>query len=97
MDAVIRMAISNKQLVEFTYHGLRRVAEPHVYGVLRGKHQLLTYQVAGESSSGRLPDWRRVELSGISGLRVLDEHFPGARPSPSGRQSKFDAVLAVVH
>jgi len=96
MDELIRTAIGNKQLVEFTYGGRRRVAEPHVYGVLRGKYQLLTYQVGGESSSGGLPNWRRVDLSGISGLRLLDEHFPGPRPSPSGRQSKFDTVLAVV-
>ena len=96
MDAVIRMAISNKHLVEFTYHGLRRVAEPHVYGVHRGKQLLLAYQVGGASSSGGLPNWRRVDLSGISQLRVLDEHFPGARPGPSARHSKFDVVLAVV-
>ena len=96
MDQLIRAAIANKQLVEFIYHKLRRVAEPHVYGTLHGKHQLLTYQVAGESSSGGLPNWRRVELSEVSGLRLLEEHFEDPRPTPSGKRSKFDVVLAVV-
>ncbi len=96
MDQEIRSAIANKQLVEFTYHRLHRVAEPHVFGMKDGRHQLLTYQVRGESSSGGLPDWRRVTLSEVSGLRVLDEHFAGPRPYPSGKHSEFDTILAVV-
>jgi hypothetical protein len=96
MDEVIRSAIANRQLVEFTYHDCRRVAEPHVYGTLRGKYQLLTYQVGGESRSGGLPNWRRVDLNEISDLRALDQHFDGPRPTPSGKHSKFDTVLAVV-
>lgn len=96
MDQLIKAAIANKQLVEFTYRGLRRVAEPHVYGTLRDKYQLLTYQVAGESSSGGLPNWRRVELSEVSDMRVLEEHFEGPRPTPSGKHSNFDTVVAVV-
>jgi hypothetical protein len=96
MEQLIRTAIADKQLLEFTYHGLRRVAEPHVYGTVRGKYQLLTYQVGGQSSSGDLPNWRRVDVSGVSDLRLLEERFPGPRPSPSERQSRFDTVLAMV-
>lgn len=96
MDDTIRAAIASKRLVQFTYDGLNRIAEPHVYGILNGKRQLLVFQVAGQSSSGNLPNWRRVDVARISTMRMLDETFPGRRPYPSGDHSSFDTVLAVV-
>lgn len=96
MDREIRDAINERRLVDFTYHDLHRVAEPHVYGVHDGKFQLLTYQVAGDSSSGGLPNWRRVELSEVTALRALSQTFPGRRPNPSGKHSDFDEIIAVV-
>ncbi len=96
MDKQITSAIENKQLIEFTYHRLLRIAEPHVYGVLNGKRQLLTFQIGGESSSGDLPNWRRVNLDEVSGLTVLDQRFAGPRPPASGKASRFDLVIAVV-
>ncbi len=96
MDALIRQAITEKHLIEFQYHGHHRVAEPHVYGRNNGVLQLLVYQVRGQSSSGRLPDWRRVDLHEISGLRLLNERFPGKRPNPSGEHSRWDEYFAVV-
>ena len=96
MDELITSAIEDKHLIEFRYHDLLRIAEPHVYGVLDGKRQLLTYQVGGQSSSGDLPNWRRVNLDEVSGLRVLDERFAGPRPRPSGKSDRFDRVIAVV-
>ncbi len=96
MDTIIRAAIVNKQLLSFSYHGLLRIAEPHVYGVQSGKYQLLCFQVRGQSSSGRLPDWRRIDLSQIQNIQTLDEHFPGHRPYPSGKHSSFDQRLAIV-
>lgn len=96
MDQEIKNAIRNKRLIGFSYHGLHRVAEPHVYGVHDGKVQLLSYQVAGDSSSGGLPNWRRVELEEVTSLTVLEDRFPGRRPNPSGKHSEFDTVIAVV-
>ncbi|MEI6775641.1 MAG: hypothetical protein WCK70_01945 [Chloroflexales bacterium] len=96
MDTIIRAAIANKQLLSFSYHGLLRIVEPHVYGVQSGKYQLLCFQVRGQSSSGRLPDWRRIDLSQAQNLRILDEYFPGRRPYPSGKHSSFDQQLAIV-
>ncbi|MGH7681920.1 MAG: hypothetical protein ACRENN_08035 [Candidatus Eiseniibacteriota bacterium] len=72
------------------------MAEPHVYGIHHGKPQLLTFQVAGESSSGSIPNWRRVDLDDVSDLTLLGEHFAGPRPFPSGKHSKFDHVIVFV-
>ena len=96
MDAIIRSARASHTILEFTYHGLYRVVEPHVYGLLKGEPQMLTYQLRGESSSGGLPQWRRVKLSEVTGLHALGEVFGGPRPYPSGQHSSFDTIFAVV-
>jgi len=50
-DKTIRAAIAERRLLSFDLDGLPRVGEPHDYGVSNGAHQLLFYQVGGESSS----------------------------------------------
>ncbi|NPT37504.1 hypothetical protein [Paraburkholderia xenovorans] len=96
MEKITFEAIENKTLIEFVYHGLRRVAEPHVYGVLNGVKQLLVYQTGGQTSKGGILDWRRFDLGHISQLVVLAQSFPGRRPIPSGRHSSWDACIAIV-
>jgi hypothetical protein len=91
-EQAIRLAIRERRLIEFRLHGLRRIAEPHLYGVYRGARQLLLYQVGGESKSGDLPDWRRAGLPEISDVRLLDECFDGPR-LPSPRHTQWDIVL----
>ena len=96
MDQTIRQAISEKRLTEFMYQGFQRIAEIHVYGVKDGVRQILVYQVRGQSKSGRLPNWRRVNLREVTGLRLLNEIFPGRRANPSGEHSEWDQKLALV-
>ena len=95
LDAKIRAAIDQKRLVELVYGNKRRVVEPHDYGIQKGKVKLLAYQVGG-SSTGRLPNWRWLEVDAISELRLLDRTFPGGRPSPSGKHHKWDQLFARV-
>lgn len=95
IDELIRTAIREKRLIEFRLHGLRRLAEPHLYGIYKGARQLLVYQVGGESKSGDLPDWRRADLLEISGLRLLEQTFPGPRMA-STRHTQWDLVLTRV-
>jgi hypothetical protein len=95
-DRIIRSAILSKTIIEFEYDGYHRVAEPHVYGIKSGVIQLLVFQVAGGSSSGGLPQWRRIDLAMMSGLIETSRHFPGRRPNPSGEHSAFDETWAVV-
>lgn len=89
-------AIQARRVLEFSYHGKYRVAKPHIYGIFNGLHQLLTFQTAGDSASGDLPNWRRLNVDELSDLRITDEVFPGTRPQASGKQSKFDAIIAAV-
>lgn len=96
MDQAIRQAISEKRLTEFMYQGFQRIAEIHIYGVKDGVRQILVYQVRGQSKSGRLPNWRRVNLREVTGLRLLNETFTGRRANPSGEHSEWDQKLALV-
>jgi hypothetical protein len=73
-----------------------RIAEPHVYGTKNEKRRLLVYQVGGGTSSGRLPDWRRIPIDEILGLKTTDQTFPGARDSRSGDYSDWDIIIARV-
>jgi hypothetical protein len=95
IDQALRAAIAGKRLVTFSYQGRPRKAEPHDYGVNKGKVRLFCYQVGGESRSGKLPDWRLLEVSDISGLRITDETFAGGRAmsaSPIDWQPLFASV-----
>ncbi len=96
MNDAICEAIRNKRMVEFEYDGYHRVAEPHVYGVNGGVEQLLVYQVGGQSSSGGLPEWRRMDLHSIVGFQVLGKTFAGRRQTPSGRHSSWDITYEIV-
>lgn len=96
MDQQLVSAIQNRRMIAFDYGGYHRIAEPHVYGLNNGVEQLLVYQVAGGTSSGGLPEWRRVDVPRMSGLRVLEDTLSGPRPNPSGRHSSWDHVYEKV-
>lgn len=87
-------AILNKRLISFEYGGLPRIAEPHVYGVSKGVEELQVYQVGGESSSGGLPQWRRIIVVRMTALELLPQTFPGQRPTPT--HSTWDTIYALV-
>ncbi|HEY8139662.1 MAG TPA: hypothetical protein VIE86_01110 [Nitrososphaera sp.] len=95
--SVIRTAIANRNLVEFTYHGYQRIAEPHVYGIKGGKRKILVYQIGGLTSTGSVPDWRLIGLEEVSGLRVIKgETFAGPRDYKSLNYDDWDTIIAVV-
>jgi hypothetical protein len=92
VDELLRAAIEQKRLIELVYLDKRRVVEPHDYGVHNGSVKLLGYQVGG-SSSGRLPNWRWMEVNLILSLRLLTGTFAGGRPSPSGKHHRWDQLF----
>lgn len=96
VDRLLRKAIAEKRLIQFVLHGRVRIAEPHDYGVRKGVPQLLAYQVAGESQSGGLPQWRWVKLSEASDFVLLDATFAGSRGAESRDHSVWDEVYARV-
>lgn len=66
--------------------------EPHDHGILNGAVQLLGYQVAG-SSSRPLPNWLLMKTNEIEDLALLDQTFPGGRPTASGKHLKWDVLF----
>uniref|UniRef100_E1TID4 WYL domain-containing protein n=1 Tax=Burkholderia sp. (strain CCGE1003) TaxID=640512 RepID=E1TID4_BURSG len=96
MEDLILEAIATKRLIAFHYRNFPRIAEPHVYGITNGAWQMLGYQTGGQSTKGRLPDWRRFDLNYMSQLVLLAETFPGRRLIPSGRHSSWDSRVAIV-
>ncbi len=92
----ILTAIHGKRLLRFRYHDKHRIVEPHDYGIQKGIVNLFTYQTGGESSSSRLPDWRKFAVLSMSSVELLDETFPGSRSVPSQRHQEWDVLFARV-
>ena len=92
IDELLRAAIQQKRLVELIYKEKTRILEPHDYGVHNGSVKLLGYQVGG-SSSGRLPNWRWMEVDSISDLHLLNRTFRGGRPGRSGKHHGWDQLF----
>jgi predicted DNA-binding transcriptional regulator YafY len=93
---LILTAIHEKRLLRFSYHDKPRIVEPQDYGIQKGIVNLFTYQTAGESSSSRLPDWRKFAVQGMSDVELLDQNFPGSRSVPSQRHQEWDVLFARV-
>ena len=96
MNQTILNAIVKKQIISFSYRGHDRIAEPHVYGSKDGVEQVLVYQVGGSSSSGGLPEWRRVDVQLMTNLALTGQEFPGPRPTTTGNHSAWDVTYAIV-
>lgn len=91
IDEVLRTAILKKRLVKLTYQGKPRIIEPHDYGMHNGTVKLLSYQLAG-ASRGPLPNWRWMEVDGISEIGLLDRTFRGGRPNSAGKHHTWDEL-----
>ena len=76
----ILTAIHERRLLRFTYLDKIRIVEPHDYGIQKGIVNLFAYQIAGQSSSSRLPDWRKFAVPRISSLELLEKVFPSVYP-----------------
>jgi hypothetical protein len=85
-------AIEQTRMLRLVYHDKERVLEPHDHGVLNGSVQLLGYQTAGKSSR-RLPNWLLLKAGDIIGLELLDQTFPGGRPTATGNHIKWDKLF----
>ena len=74
----ILTAIHERRLLRFKYHDKERIVEPQDYGIQKGVVNLFTYQTAGESSSSRLPDWRKFAVLNMSSLNCWMKLSPAA-------------------
>ena len=96
MHKLILTAIHGRRLLRFNYHGKERIVEPQDYGIQKGIAYLFTFQTAGESSSSRLPDWRKFAVLSMSNLELMHETFPGSRAVPSQKHQEWDVLFARV-
>ena len=85
-------AIEHRRMIRLLYHRRNRILEPHDHGILNGSVQLLAYQVGG-SSSRPLPNWILMKANEIADLELLDQIFPGGRPTASGKHLKWDKLF----
>jgi hypothetical protein len=92
VDPVIWTAIEHRRLLRLRYRNKDRIVEPHDYGVHNGIVKLFTYQVGG-SSSQKLPNWRWVETDLASDVQLLNQTFPGGRPTKSPKHHKWDKLF----
>ena len=92
--SAIRSAIEKRQVVEFSYKGHIRIAEPHIYGIKNEKRQLLVYQIGGGTSSGGIPDWRRLNIDEISGFKVTDQTFVPRPELKQGDRGDWDVIIS---
>ena len=92
VDRLLRAAIAHKHVIQFLYKSKPRIVEPHDYGIHKGNVKLFGFQVGGLSSEP-LPNWRWVLVNSISDLRLLDEKFPGRRPTASGKHHVWDQLF----
>ena len=86
------MAIEQRCIIRLVYHTKVRMVEPHDHGILNGSVQVLAYQIGG-SSSRPLPNWLLMKTDEIDEIQLLDQTFPGGRPTPSGRHVKWDELF----
>jgi hypothetical protein len=89
---LIWTAIEQTRMLRLMYHDKQRILEPHDHGILNGSVQLLGYQTAGKSSR-RLPNWLLMKTDEIVDLELLDQTFPGGRPTATGNHIKWDKLF----
>ena len=91
-DPLLWKAIEERRMIRLLYHRRLRIVEPHDHGILNGSVQLLAYQVGG-SSSRPLPNWILMKADEIIDLELLDQTFPGGRPTASGKHLKWQTLF----
>jgi hypothetical protein len=91
-NSLLWRAIEDRRVIRLLYHRRNRILEPHDHGILNGSVQLLAYQVGG-SSSRPLPNWILMKADEIDELELLDQMFPGGRPTASGKHLKWNPLF----
>ncbi|WP_414891430.1 hypothetical protein [Pseudomonas serboccidentalis] len=94
MKQTIIDAISNHQVLTFTYSGIARVVEPHAVGLTRnGKEMLCCFQThGGHVTPGH--EWDFCELNKICDLKTSGAIFRDPRPDYRPGDSRMMVIFA---
>jgi hypothetical protein len=90
--AEIVKAIEETRMIRLMYHNKERILEPHDHCILNASAQLLGWQTAG-ASSRPIPNWILMKTDEISELTLLDQTFPGGRPTAKGEHIEWDVLF----
>jgi len=93
VDPLLWTAIEQRRLLRLRYRNKERIVEPHDYGIHHGIVKLFTCQIAG-ASSRKLPHWQWIETDVASDVQLLNQTFPGGRPTKSGSSRLADVAAA---
>jgi predicted DNA-binding transcriptional regulator YafY len=86
----IDRAIREKRRLRFIYHDVARLVEPQCHGIgHRGTELLRAYQLKGGAQPEPLFD-----VSKISNLQLLDEHFEKPGPNYTRDDSAMQEIFA---
>jgi hypothetical protein len=93
MYRLFREAILTRKQITCIYHQHYRELCPHVLGYKDGQEKALTYQFAGESTSGLPPggEWRCLVLAQVHSARLRDGEW-----HTGDRHSKTQACVDIV-
>ena len=81
----------------FSYGGVVRVVEPHLYGRTTAGHEALSaWMRPGWSRADPEGGWRMYRLDGVEDLQVLPEGFAGPRPDFNPADPHFVDVFCRV-
>lgn len=82
MNDTYTNAIAARSQLEIVYHGLRRIIDPHAYGIARtGNFLLRAWQISGGSRSGQATGWKLFDVKDISSVTILPSTFLGPQPA----------------
>jgi hypothetical protein len=99
--AVLQQALTEKRPVALRYHGHDRILCPHAIGWKNGRLRVLSYQVAGTTTTRPSPDeptqrWRCMFLDEIEAPVITDGRWESApNYSPSNANGIDELVLAI--
>lgn len=80
MNPKVCEAIKTRSIVEFDYHGEKRIVEPHCHGISKKGNEILRgYQIGGGTVSGDPSNWRLFNIEDVINLKITDETFDGPR------------------
>jgi hypothetical protein len=99
--AVLAEALRHLRPVQVRYHGHVRLLCPHALGWKNGRPKVLSYQAAGTTSTGGLPDdprqrWRSMFVDEIDELMVTEHRWESADNNQVATSNCFDQLELAV-
>ena len=98
---VLEQALRTRRPVALRYHGHDRIVCPHALGWKDGRARVLSYQVGGGTSTGRLPAdptqrWRYLFIDEIEAATIIDAPWRTApNYSPATANGIDELVIAI--